>query len=79
MLNKYVGELMGCSVRLVNETLSMTLFPSNCTTQCIFFLIVELKSKLLNTCIFLKFEKHYFSILEQIVICFFGHHFILKV
>ena len=38
----------------MDENLSMTLTSNNCTTQYIFFLIVELKSKLLNALHILK-------------------------
>ena len=38
----------------------MTLFPNNCKTQCVFFLIVELKSKLLNDWHIFKIRKKLF-------------------
>ena len=61
----------------------MTLFPNNWPTQCISFLIVELKSKLLNAqvllfCIFLKSEKRYFHNSPANCLTYFDHLFILK-
>ena len=38
----------------------VTLFPNNCTSQCIFFLIAELKSKLLNALHMFKIWKTLF-------------------
>ena len=31
----------GCSARLVNKSLSMTLFPNNCKAQCIFSISIN--------------------------------------
>ena len=62
----------------------MTLSPNNCATQRTFFLIMKLKSKLLNAQVFLssifsKSKKAYFFLsLLQIVIHFCGHRFIMK-
>ena len=50
----------GYSVWLVNGKLYITLFPTNWTTQCIFVLIVKLKSKLLKALYILKIWKTLF-------------------
>ena len=61
----------GCSVRPVNEILSMTLFPNNWKTQCIFFCNCRIKIKIAKRFAYatqkMKFSiKDFFSQCDQI-------------
>ena len=45
----------GCSARLVNKSLSMTLFPNNCKAQCIFSISInEVIMVILDSLFFLR-------------------------
>ena len=61
----------------------MKLFPNNCTTNCFFVVIIELKLELLNAqvflfWIFLKSEKHYFYIFPENFHTFFRSSFYIE-
>ena len=59
MLSQYVDELIWMFNRLVNQNLSVTLFSNHCTTQCIFFLIAEVVSKLVNALYIFKIDIYF--------------------
>ena len=45
----------GCSARLVNKSLSMTLFPNSCKAQCIFSISInEVIMVILDSLFFLR-------------------------